>query len=928
MPAHHRLSYLFAFLALACLALSLGGAGGGLAAAGGSEKIEAALMARLLAEGQSDFIVRFSEQADLSAAYGMEWGERGHYVYDTLSETAERSQARAWTSLEARGVRYQSFMAGNDIYVHGGNLESAAALARLDEVAVLIVPRTYAITPLEAANPVQASTWAGELLANYAETTAGLPENFRWNIGNTNVDDYWTAFDNYGENILVANIDTGVRYTHEALAIRYACYDQPSHTNCWLNPDDETSLTPIDVNGHGTHTMGTMVGLSPDEFYQIGMAPNAQWIACQGCDGTGCDAIDLAACADWILAPGDDPANRPQVVNNSWGSTVDGDDWFVPYVEAWRAAGIFPAFSAGNHGPLCGTMGDPGSYQQSFASAAHDDDEIEYSIGSRGPSAFGHDPYTKPNISAPGVDITSSYFSNDSSYVAMNGTSMASPHTAGAVALLWSCNPALVGQIDLTFRILQDSAREPRLSTCGSPPDLEGNYSFGYGYLDVMNAGMLACGNLLTGTLSGSVYDAEGSPLVGATVKAVSSEHSTQALTNASGAYAMTLVAGTYELTAGMNGYADQVVTGVEVAFEQTTIQDFYLEFLGLWTQVDPISCANLTRFDAEYFPGTGLVYILGGRYDTSQTTSTTVAHIYVFDPNTMTCTDTAADMPTPISNYTVNLVNDSVKDLLCTFGGRRADGTQTLEVQCYDPLANSATVVTSLPAEFASFTPGAQVVYNNQVYIFGGINPSLLAPYNLNRTFRYDPTSKTFTALGNLSVARGYIIAGEVDGRIYAFGGDTYNGFYLVSQTITEVMVDPEGAGVWDNAGVADLPFSAGEGRAFGFDSDSGYDLAGQIVLTTQAMWPNPSWEVFVYDVLSDSYDLSYPNLNVARRNHAGVFIPTSTSDPTDSLPGMWVFGGFCSGGTCGGDYAPYAPPEFFPVYLVNRIFTPLVQK
>ena len=928
MHAHNRLSHLFAFLALACLALLLGGAGGGLAASDGSEKIEGALMESLLAEGQSDFIVRFAEQADLSAAYGMEWDERGHYVYDTLRETAQHSQVWAQVSLEARGLRYQSFIAGNDIYVYSGNLESVVSLARLDEVAIIIAPRAYAITPIEVVKPVQESAWAGELLANLAETIPGLPENIGWNISNTNADDFWTAFEIFGENILVANIDTGVRYTHEALATRYACFDQPSHTNCWLNPDDVNSITPVDANGHGTHTMGTMVGLSPNGFYQIGMAPNAQWIACQGCDGTGCDAADLAACADWILAPGEDPDNRPQVVNNSWGSTVDGDTWFVPKVEAWRAAGIFPAFSAGNHGPLCGTMGDPGSYQQSFASAAHDINENEYSIGSRGPSAFGHDPYTKPNTSAPGVNITSSYFRADNDYYAMSGTSMASPHTAGAVALLWSCNPALVGQIDLTFRILQDSAREPRLSTCGAPPDQEGNYSFGYGYLDVMNAGILACGDLLTGTLTGYVYDAEGNPLVGATVKAISSEHSTQALTDASGAYAMTLVVGTYELTAGLNGYTDQVVSGVEVTFEQAIVQDFHLDFLGLWTQVDPISCANLTRFDAEYFPGTGLVYILGGRYDTSQTTSTTVADIYAFSPDTLTCTATTADMPTPISNYTVNLVNDGEKDLLCTFGGRKADGSQTLDVQCYDPLANSVTIVTSLPSQYAGFTPGAQVVYNNQVYIFGGINPSPVAPYNLDRTDRYDPVTKTFTELGDLSVARGYIIAGEVDGRIYAFGGAMYNGFYLISQTITEVMVDPEGTGVWDDAGVADLPFPAGEGRGFGFDSDSDYVLAGRMVLTTQALWPNPSWEVFLYDVHSDNYDLSYPNLNTARRNHAGVFIPTSTIDPLDGLPGMWVLGGFCSGGTCGGDYAPYAPPEFYPLSLFNHIFAPLVQK
>ncbi len=929
MHVRRYLRFFMLCLGLTGLAISTSRASGTLAAGDGSEKIAPELLQHLQAEGRVDFFVRFAEQSELSAAEDMEWSERGWYVYNTLTETAQRSQARSQAYLKGQGVNYRSFIAGNELYVSAGNLEQASSLARLTEVAEIIFPPTYQITPDETSKPELSRTWAGELLANHAESTALLPDAISWGVQDANGDEFWTVFDVRGEDILVANIDTGVRYTHEALYTKYACYDMVDHNNCWYDPDGDYGV-PTDLVGHGTHTMGTMVGSDAAYENQIGMAPNAHWIACQGCDGSGCDAVDLAACADWILTPGGNPDNRPQVVNSSWGSKFDGDTWFLPKVDAWRAAGIFPAFSAGNNGPLCGSMGDPGSYQQSFASAAHDIDLREYTNGSRGPSIFGDTPYTKPNLSAPGVEILSSYNSSDTDYVKMNGTSMATPHTAGAVALLWSCNPALIGQVDLTFRILQENARLPMWSSCGTPPDGEGNYSFGYGYLDVLNAGLASCGDIATGTLSGHVYDPVLQPVVGATVIATSTEHNTQALTDITGAYTMTLITGSYDLSASANGYYTQSIPTVEIVLDQTTIQDFNLPFQGLWTQLDALPCANLTRFDAEYFSTTGLVYILGGRYDISQTTSTTLGDIYSLDPMTLQCADTYANMHVPISNYTINLINDGENDLLCTFGGRKVDGSQTQEVQCYNPLTNTVSVEANLPSDYEGFTPGAQVVYNNKVYIFGGVNPTaeFPVPFNLNRTDRYDPSTRQFTQLGNLNFPRSYINATIVDGRIYAFGGDMYNGVYLEAQSIAEVMADPEGAGTWDNEAVGDLPVPLGEGRAFGFDSDSGYDLAGQIIIATQAQWPNASWEVIRYDVLSNTYDVDYPNLNIPRRNHAGVFIPINTPDPTDGLPGMWVLGGFCTGGACGGDLQPYGVPEFFPVFQVNQFFVPLLMK
>jgi hypothetical protein len=70
---------------------------------------------------------------------------------------------------------------------------------------------------------------------------------------------------------------------------------------------------------------------------------------------------------------------------------------------------------------------------------------------------------------------------------------MASPHTAGAVALLWSCNPNLVGQVDTTFQLLQNYADPAPAGSCGAPADGQGNYTFGYGYLDVLSAGFIGC---------------------------------------------------------------------------------------------------------------------------------------------------------------------------------------------------------------------------------------------------------------------------------------------------------------------------------------------------------------------------------------------------------------------------------------------------
>ncbi len=221
------------------------------------------------------------------------------------------------------------------------------------------------------------------------------------------------------------------------------------------------------------------------------MAPGAKWIACRAFSNTTTDA-DLLECANWILAPGGNVANRPHVVNNSWGDKTS-DLWFASSVNAWYAAGIFPVFSAGNDGDTkpCGAIGSPADYQKGFTIAAHDQNRLIAYFSSKGPNTLGDVPYTKPNISAPGVWISSII---SGGFGLSSGTSMAAPHASGAVALLWSCNPYLVGKINLTIAVLQGGADVPPAGSCGGPANGAGNYTYGYGYLNVYHAGQTGCG--------------------------------------------------------------------------------------------------------------------------------------------------------------------------------------------------------------------------------------------------------------------------------------------------------------------------------------------------------------------------------------------------------------------------------------------------
>jgi subtilisin family serine protease len=437
--------------------------------------VDRQVVQQLSTQGSTGFWILLRAQADLTPAQAIRnWTARGAFVVSELQSVAESSQTGLSAYLDAHHVPYRPFWIVNGIRVDAASSSVVAAVATRPEVR-RIVP-TWQV-PLE-----RGSAFADPRVRVQAA---------EWGIKNIGANKVWKQFGDRGEGVVVANVDTGVQYDHPALARQYRGnrgnrgFD---HDYNWWDPAHVcpgAGTVPCDNVGHGTHTMGTMVG--KDGVNKIGVAPRARWIAAKGCEATSCSDTALLSSGQFILAPtrldGSDPrpGTRPDVVNNSWAA--DGSNIFYrDTVNAWVAAGIFPQFSGGSSGPSCGTVAAPGSYVNTYAAGAYNEGGAIASFSSRGPSPFADE--TKPNISAPGVNIRSSLPMD--TYGVYSGTSMASPHVAGAVALIISRNPELRGDVGAVRSILDDTAVNVNDVTCGGTAD--DNNVFGEGRLNAFAA--------------------------------------------------------------------------------------------------------------------------------------------------------------------------------------------------------------------------------------------------------------------------------------------------------------------------------------------------------------------------------------------------------------------------------------------------------
>lgn len=515
------------------------------------------VMAQLQERGTTDFWVRFADRPDLSQFAQIEdWQERGQAVYGALTDSAAASQQEMREQLEAEGVDYDAFWATNAIRIEAGDTALVMSLASDDGV--------EGIYPTTSYDPP-------ELEEGPAREASGL----EWGVQDINAPEVWNDYGATGEGIVIATIDSGVQFDHPALVDAYRGTTGAgtfTHDYNWFDATSQSLQEPTDNDGHGTHVTGTMVGDDGGDN-QIGVAPDAQWIAANGC----CPSDQaLISSGQWMLAPtkldgsAPDPGMRPHIINNSWSTNQPSNDPFMEdVIQAWDAAGIFSMWANGNNGPSCESSGSPGSRAITYSVGNYDS---EHAIASTSGRGAGQEGVVKPNIAAPGTNVRSAY-PNDG-YASASGTSMASPHAAGAVALLWSASPALVGDIQNTRDLLDGSAIDTEDLQCGGTA--EKNSVFGEGRLDAL-ALVAAAPIGDTGTISGVVTDTEdGEPLSGATM-AIEGPVTREVTTNDQGAYEVLVTTGTYSLTASAFGYEPESANLTVEPDSESTV-DFELE--------------------------------------------------------------------------------------------------------------------------------------------------------------------------------------------------------------------------------------------------------------------------------------------------------------------------------------------------------------
>ncbi len=322
---------------------------------------------------------------------------------------------------------------------------AVAAVANRSDVGIIFSNFTASLIEPIGGVPSAASLGEeGSAMAN--STTPGIRA--------INVPRVWSELGITGAGRLVCGFDTGVLGSHVALASRWRGTHVPWQ-HAWKDVITNNTQFPSDSNGHGTHTMGTMVGRGAPTADTVGVAFNAEWIACNAINqGVGMEFDnDVIACFQWIADPDGNPNTTddvPDVVQNSWrinegfpGGYTDCDTRWWAVIDGCEAAGCAVVFSAGNEGPGPQTIGSPPdritTLTNGYAIGAIDAQQginFPYPIAgfsSRGPSGCAGTPTQKikPEVVAPGVNVFSTTNNGGYGSAGWSGTSMAGPHVSG-----------------------------------------------------------------------------------------------------------------------------------------------------------------------------------------------------------------------------------------------------------------------------------------------------------------------------------------------------------------------------------------------------------------------------------------------------------------------------------------------------------------
>ena len=408
-------------------------------------------------EAAVPIIVRLTKPADLSSLFDLSKRERQIQVVKALRERGEAAEKPVLDFLKNHPLsRIRSLW-----IINGLAVTAPARIIRL----------------LAALPQVQSLQLDTEFTLERTPTlAAGIPE---WNLITIQAPALW-ALGHTGQGVVVANMDTGVDATHPDLAGRWR-----GGTNSWFDPNAE-HLSPFDAEGHGTQTMGLLVGGDAGGT-SIGVAPGAQWIAVKIFNDAGLASLSVIhAGFQWLLDPDGNPdtPDAPDIVNNSWGfpDLVNScDQEFQPDLQALRAAGIAVVFGGGNASVPAGTpltSIPPANNLGALAVGYTNSSNAIVADSSRGPSACGGGIY--PYLVAPGFGVLTADLNLGlpGPYTTVFGSSFAAPQVAGVLALLLSAYPQ--ASVDDLEQALKISARDLGVS---GPDD-----TYGYGLADALRA--------------------------------------------------------------------------------------------------------------------------------------------------------------------------------------------------------------------------------------------------------------------------------------------------------------------------------------------------------------------------------------------------------------------------------------------------------
>eukprot|EP00004_Rigifila_ramosa_P027883 TRINITY_DN924_c0_g1_i1.p1 TRINITY_DN924_c0_g1~~TRINITY_DN924_c0_g1_i1.p1 ORF type:complete len:479 (-),score=77.75 TRINITY_DN924_c0_g1_i1:33-1469(-) len=451
-------------------------------------RIDDAIMAEAVSNGQARVLLRMKERPDLSLFKSLDASSRGWAVYKSLKEAAELSQAPLVATLKEFGIPFRSYWISNVVAVS------------LDARMLSVVSAVPGLESIVSNAPFKVALEEPE-----EDHGVGAADRLEWNVAWINADEVWAMGYN-GNGSVYANADTGIQHTHPEIADNYRGAPNNNHNFNWWDGVKEAQLpgggtcgidsqTPCDDNGHGTHTTGTSVGT-----LGCGVAPGATWIGCRNMDRGYGSPESYISCLQFFMAPHDlngngaNPDLRPDAIGNSYGCPASegcNANSLRDACDALRAVGVFMSVSAGNAGSQCSTVADTPATTASVISVGATGFQTNTiaSYSSRGPIAGGSAAGTRaPTLVSPGSSVRSAVPTNR--YASYSGTSMASPHVGAAVAVIAQACPWMRYDVDSMQSLLEETAL-PLTSTqlCGGDaPGAVPNNVYGYGQLDLAQA--------------------------------------------------------------------------------------------------------------------------------------------------------------------------------------------------------------------------------------------------------------------------------------------------------------------------------------------------------------------------------------------------------------------------------------------------------